>query len=103
MSSDDHLFFPCDVRKFQWEEFRLNYFLGMFQYIGKDSLDSIDANRKRLRKFQIAHYFVLFFYYAIIGWITYSLGRLFGFNAFVYDWYESMTNAIQQFYYKAVE
>lgn len=85
MTDADHKFFPCDIRKFCWEEFRLNYHLGIMQHIGKETLDHFDDSRRRLRWFQIAHFIVLTIYYSTFAVITFYLSRFFGINDWLCD------------------
>lgn len=83
MSKYDHIYFPCDVRKFNWDAYCYNYTLGLLRYIGQETLEDFDQARRRMRKFRIAHYFVLIIYYSFLASIFYGLGYLFGINAII--------------------
>lgn len=75
------MYFPCDVRKFNWDAYCYNYTLGLLRYIGNETLDEFDQARRRMRKFRIAHYFVLIAYYTLLAAIYYGLGHIFGINS----------------------
>lgn len=83
MSKHDHIYFPCDVRKFNWDAYCYNYTLGLLRYIGQETLEDFDQARRRMRKFRIAHYFVLIIYYSLLASIIYGLGYLFGINEII--------------------
>lgn len=83
MSKYDHMYFPCDVRKFKWDEYCYNYTLGLLRYIGQETLDDFDRARRRMRKFRIAHFFVLIIYYSLLALIFYGFSHLFSINAMV--------------------
>lgn len=90
MNENDKIFFPSDVRKYDWDSYAYNYNMGLLRYIGKDSLENFDAARRRMRNFRIAHYFVLAFYYSFLALIYYALGRLFGINNMLSNWYDRL-------------
>lgn len=74
------MYFPCDVRKFNWDAYCYNYTLGLLRYIGNETLDNFDEARRRMRKFRVAHFFVLIVYYSLLALIYYAFGHLLGIN-----------------------
>lgn len=80
MTKEDKLFFPSDVRKYDWDHFRYNYHLGLLRYVGNETVGEVDVARRRLLKFRVAHFIVLIFYYSMWFIFYYNLGRLFGIN-----------------------
>lgn len=94
MTAADKKFFPSDVRKFDWDSYCYNYNLGLLRYIGNENLDDFDGARRRMRKFRIAHFFVLIIYYSILALIYYGLGRLFGINAMLSSWFDQFMHLI---------
>lgn len=80
MSKHDQLYFPSDVRKFNWDEYCYNYNLGLLRYIGNDTLTDFEPARKRMKKFYVAHFCVLVIYYSLLGLFYFYLGRLLGIN-----------------------
>lgn len=92
MSEYDKKFFPSDVRKFDWDSYCYNYTLGLLRYIGNETLDDFEPARRRMRKFRIAHFFVLVIYYTLLALLYYGLGRLFGINDILGGWFTSLLN-----------
>lgn len=80
MCEYDKQFFPSDVRKFNWDAYCYNYNLGLLKYIGNETLDDFEPARRRMRKFYIAHFFVLCIYYSLLATFWFYFGRLFGIN-----------------------
>lgn len=80
MCEHDKLYFPSDVRNFNWDAYCYNYNLGLLKYIGRDTLNDFEPARQRMRKFRVAHYFVLVIYYSLLATFYYYMGRLFGVN-----------------------
>lgn len=83
MSPPDQIYFPSDVRKYSWDEYRYNYHLGLLRYIGLESLQDFGPARKRMYKFRIAHFFVLVIYYSLLAAFWYFIGYLFGINNYI--------------------
>lgn len=83
MNEYDKQYFPCDVRKFQWDSYCYNYNLGLIRYIGNETLDDFEPARRRMRRFYIAHFFVLVIYYSLLAIFYFYLGRLFGINGLI--------------------
>lgn len=83
MSEHDKVYFPSDVRKFNWDAYCYNYNLGLLRYIGQEELEDFEPARRRMRKFRIAHLFVLIIYYSILACVYYGLGQLLGINNFI--------------------
>lgn len=94
MNENDKRFFPSDVRKYDWNSYAYNYNMGLLRYIGNDTLEDFDAARRRMRKFRIAHYFVLAIYYSFLALIYYGLGRLFGINNILSNWYDRLMDLV---------
>lgn len=86
MSVDDQKFFPSDASKYNWNEYRYNYYLGLLRYIGLETLDDFAPAKSRMMKFKIAHFFVLIIYYAILASIYYFIGHLLGINDTIRAW-----------------
>lgn len=86
MTKDDHKFFPSDVRKYDWDQYRYNYHLGLLRYVGKETVADVEVARKRLFKFRVAHFVVLIFYYMMWAAFYFYLGRLFGINRAIESW-----------------
>ncbi|XP_031634319.1 fatty acyl-CoA reductase wat-like [Contarinia nasturtii] len=80
MCDHDKAYFPSDVRNFQWDAYCYNYNLGLLRYIGNETIEDFEPARRRMRKFHIAHLFVLAIYYTLLALLYYYLGRLFGIN-----------------------
>lgn len=80
MHEHDKQYFPSDVRKFHWDSYCYNYNLGLLRYIGNETLDDFEPARRRMRKFYIAHFFVLIIYYSLLATFYFYMGRLFGIN-----------------------
>lgn len=80
MTIHDQKYFPSDVRKYNWYEYRYNYHLGLLRYIGIESLVDFEPARRRMTKFKIAHYIVLVCYYSLLAAFYYLFGHLFGIN-----------------------
>lgn len=76
MNKYDKLFFPSDVRKFDWDSFCYNYALGMIRYIARENLESLESAGRRQLMLRIAHYFTLVIYYSLLALFYYYLGRL---------------------------
>lgn len=83
MDEYDKQYFPSDVRKFQWDSYCYNYNLGLLRYIGNEELGDFEPARRRMRKFYIAHFFVLVVYYSLLATFYFYLGRLFGINGLI--------------------
>lgn len=83
MNEYDKTFFPSDVRKFDWDSFCYDYNMGLLRYIGQDNLENVEHARKRMRKFRIAHFFVLVIYYSLLALFYFYLGRLLGINQLI--------------------
>lgn len=83
MSPSDQLYFPSDVRKYNWDEYRYNYHLGLLRYIGLDTLEDFGPARRRALKFRIAHFFVLVIYYSLLAGFWYFIGHIIGFNDYI--------------------
>lgn len=80
MNDYDKQYFPSDVRKFQWDSYCYDYNLGLLRYIGNEVLNDFEPARRRMRKFYIAHFFVLVIYYSLLAIFYFYMGRLFGIN-----------------------
>lgn len=83
MCEHDKLFFPSDVRTFNWDTYCYNYNLGLMRYIGNEILGDFEPARRRMRKFYIAHFFVLVIYYSFLATFYYYFGRLIGINKLI--------------------
>lgn len=83
MHEHDVQFFPSDVRKFKWDSYCYNYNLGLLRYIGNEQLGDFEPARRRMRKFYIAHFFVLVIYYSLLATFYFYMGRLFGINGLI--------------------
>lgn len=80
MNNYDRQYFPSDVRNFHWDSYCYNYNLGLLRYIGNEKLEDFAPARRRMRRFQIAHIFVLIVYYSLLAIFYFYLGRLTGVN-----------------------
>lgn len=94
MAKCDQMFFPCDIRKFDWFNFRINYHLGLMKYIGLESLDHFDQARIKYKKLIYAHYIAIFAYYMFFGVVYYLLGRCLGINDCLINLYQMFKNGI---------
>lgn len=83
MHEYDKQYFPSDVRKFVWDSYCYNYNLGLLRYIGNEVLEDFEPARRRMRKFYVAHFFVLIIYYSILATFYFYMGRLFGINGLI--------------------
>lgn len=90
MSIHDQKFFPSDARKYNWDEYRYNYHLGLLRYIGLETLDDFAPARKRMLRFKIAHFFVLIVYYAVLASVYYLIGHMLGINDVIRSWIAQM-------------
>lgn len=95
MNEFDKLFFPSDVRKFDWDAFCYDYNMGLLRYIGKDNLENVEPARKRMRKFRIAHFFVLVVYYSLLALFYFYLGRLLGINQLICSQIDNLCYMLQ--------
>lgn len=95
MNEYDKRYFPADVRNFEWDSFCYNYNLGLLRYIGKDNLNNFEPARRRMRKFRIAHFFVLIFYYTLLALFYFYLGRLIGVNQSISTFVDCIKNMIK--------
>ncbi|XP_058834139.1 fatty acyl-CoA reductase wat-like [Topomyia yanbarensis] len=73
MTTDDHRFFPCDMKHIDWVEFLTNNLRGLRMYIMKEKWDNLEQARKKYRKQWLAHRLLLVFYYAVVIFIVYKL------------------------------
>lgn len=89
MNAADMKFFPSDVRKYDWRQYRYNYHLGLLRYIGNIDLEDFSKARKRMQKFRIAHYFILVIYYLLLATFYFYFGRLLGINRAIENWASS--------------
>lgn len=96
MCEEDQSYFPSDVRKFDWDAYCYNYNLGLMRYIANDLLDDFEPARRRMRKFYIAHFFVLVIYYSLLALFYFYLGRLFGINQLISSQFEYIVDLFQQ-------
>lgn len=87
MSVHDKKYFPSDVRKFNWDSYCYNYNLGLLRYIGNEDLDDFEPARRRMRKFRLAHKFVLVVYYTILATLYYFVLHMVGINGLVRSFY----------------
>lgn len=90
----DQKFFPCDIRKFSWAEFRINYYLGLVHYVGQEELNNFDAARVKYGKMEMAHRFVVIFYYVFLISLYYYFGKIIGINDYLLNVYLSLKMAI---------
>lgn len=95
MNEHDQSYFPSDVRKFQWDAFCYNYNLGLLRYIGKETLQDFEPARRRMRKFYVAHCFLLVIYYSLLATFFFYLGRLFGINAMISPYIDRIASFFQ--------
>ncbi|XP_055611244.1 fatty acyl-CoA reductase wat-like [Uranotaenia lowii] len=67
LTPEDQVMFPCDVSKLVWPDFFWNYIHGLRRHIANEPNDNMDEARKRHKKLQIIHYFIVAGYY--LFWI----------------------------------
>lgn len=91
MSADDKRFFPGDLRNYNFRDFSKVYYLGMRAYIMNEVEFDKSKAFKKVRYLQIAHAFVLFFYYSGLALLIYGLSHQFGFNNEIYKIYEMIS------------
>lgn len=94
MNEHDKIHFPSDVRKFHWDSYCYNYNLGLLRYIGNEALEDFEPARRRMRKFHIAHKFVLIIYYSLLALFYFYLGRLFGINNLISSQYNRIEHLL---------
>lgn len=95
MNEYDKKFFPSDVRKFDWDKFCTSYALGIMHYLGKDDLEDFGPARRMTRIFRIAHFFVLVFYYSLLGLFYFYLGRFLGINQLFSSYADCIKNIFE--------
>lgn len=95
MCEHDKLYFPSDVRKFHWDAYCYNYNLGLLRYIGNDDLEDFEPGRRRMRKFFVAHFFVLVIYYSLLAVFYFYLGRLMGINNLINNQFERIEHLLK--------
>lgn len=91
MSPDDKRFFPSDLRNYNFKDFSKVYYLGMRAYIMNEVEFDMSKAFKKVRYLQIAHAFVLIFYYSGLALLIYGLFHQFGLNNEIYKIYEMMS------------
>lgn len=91
MSADDKRFFPSDLRDYNFRDFSKVYYLGMRAYIMNEVEFDMSKAFKKVRYLQIAHAFVLIFYYSGMALLLYGLSHHFGFNNEIYKCYEAIS------------
>lgn len=94
MDKNDQKYFPCDIRKFDWAEYRINYHLGLILYVGQEELNNFDAARKKYRIMAFCHSCVCIFYYAFFIMLYYFLGNILGVNDYLMNLYLSLKTGI---------
>ncbi|XP_055918138.1 fatty acyl-CoA reductase wat-like [Eupeodes corollae] len=63
MTPEDRDFFPSDVRRYSWSAFLYDYLNGLKIYIGLESLDDAEKAKKKYKRLEIMHLFILCAYY----------------------------------------
>lgn len=85
MTPDDRIYFPSDVRKYNFYDYRYIYYLGMRGYLVKEILFDLDKAKRKMLIMKCAHVFVLFIYYLIIGSFVYFVLKYFGFLKYFHN------------------
>lgn len=88
MTTDDKIYFPSDIRKYNFQDYSIVYYLGLRQYIIKEHTFDLKRAKTKVTIVKYIHKLVLCGYYGIIGTIVYFLLNSFGIITYLYSLYE---------------
>ncbi|XP_037036572.1 fatty acyl-CoA reductase wat-like [Bradysia coprophila] len=78
MSEEDQRFFPCDIFKFKTIDYIHSYYLGLRQYLAKESLDNLPYAKRRYRIIMLTSFVTSTFYYSFLGCLLYMFMHVTG-------------------------
>lgn len=78
MTKADQIFFPSDLRKYNFKDYVHTYYKGMRTYIVKETDFNVEKAKSKLRKLQAAHAVILVFYYSGFLYFYYCVFKWLG-------------------------
>lgn len=72
MTDADSKFFPCDMRKINWDAFFTVYIVGLRRYMAKEDLTNVESAKRRYKRLAIIHYTLLFIFYVSLLCLIYQ-------------------------------
>lgn len=84
----DREYFPCDVRKYNWDTYSFNYYHGIKRYLGNDDINQTQKYVFKAKVLTVVHLIIKTLYYMFLSYLGYIILKkvgLFNYIANIFD------------------